>query len=85
MVFVSGTSGRWRLVRRGLLALAGLLVAFGAYGYFFQYRLSTRNPGNVAHGGAPAFALADESGKTTTLTALTAHGPAVLVFYRGYW
>jgi hypothetical protein len=60
-------------------------VAFAAYQYFFVFRLSTRNPGGIAHGTAPAFALADEGGKTTTLAALTARGPAVLVFYRGYW
>ncbi len=76
---------RRRLVRRILLALVALVALFGAYFYFFQYRLSTRNPGTLAKGTAPEFTLNDETGKATSLASLTAHGPAVLVFYRGYW
>jgi cytochrome oxidase Cu insertion factor (SCO1/SenC/PrrC family) len=79
------TRPRGRIVRRILLAVLALLVAFAAYQYFFQFRLSTRNPGTVAKGVAPDFSLPDETGKATTLTSLTANGPAVLVFYRGYW
>lgn len=78
-------SPRRRRVKRILLAVLALLVAFAAYQYFFQFRLSTRNPGTVAKGTAPDFSLPDESGKATSLASLTAHGPAVLVFYRGYW
>ncbi len=36
--------GRWRLVRRILLGVLVLLVAFAAYQYFFVFRLSMRNP-----------------------------------------
>lgn len=50
----------------------------------------------LAAGGVPAgavsvddtlapFALPDATGKTRTLEALTADGPAVIVFYRGGW
>jgi hypothetical protein len=78
-------SSRRRIVKRVLLGLLGLVALFAAYQYFFVFRLSTRNPGSVASGAAPDFSLPDEAGKTTTLASLTAHGPAVLIFYRGYW
>ena len=76
---------RRRLLRRVLLAVLALAAVFAAYQYFFVFRLSTRGTGAVATGPAPDFALSDEAGRTTTLAGLTAHGPAVLVFYRGYW
>jgi cytochrome oxidase Cu insertion factor (SCO1/SenC/PrrC family) len=79
------TPRRRGLVKRILLVVLALIAAFAAYQYFFQFRLSTRNPGTVAKGAAPDFSLSDETGKATTLASLTAHGPAVLVFYRGYW
>jgi hypothetical protein len=34
---------------------------------------------------APAFALPDQNGHTVALADELAHGPVVLVFYRGYW
>jgi peroxiredoxin len=34
---------------------------------------------------APDFSLKDQTGRTVTLASLTQNGPAVLVFYRGYW
>jgi len=34
---------------------------------------------------APAFALADQDGKTRTLAELLAQGPVVITFYRGVW
>lgn len=60
-------------------------MAVSAACQYFAFHLSTRTPGVVAKGAAPDFTLADETGKTTTLAALTARGPAVLVFYRGFW
>ncbi len=34
---------------------------------------------------APDFALPDSQGKTWRLSEMLADGPAVVVFYRGYW
>jgi hypothetical protein len=34
---------------------------------------------------APAFALPAQDGRTVSLANELAHGPVVLVFYRGYW
>ncbi len=68
-----------------LLSLLGVLVLFAAYQYFFVFRLSTRGSTGAVTGTAPEFALVDQTGATATLAALTARGPAVLVFYRGHW
>lgn len=34
---------------------------------------------------APDFELADSTGAPRKLSELTAHGPLVLLFYRGHW
>ncbi len=34
---------------------------------------------------APAFELLDHNGATVSLTQLIAKGPAIAVFYRGFW
>jgi hypothetical protein len=34
---------------------------------------------------APAFALPSQDGHVVSLASELAHGPVVLVFYRGYW
>ncbi len=34
---------------------------------------------------APAFSASDTAGQTVTLEGMLASGPAVLVFYRGFW
>lgn len=47
--------------------------------------LSTRGP-TVPQGQlAPDFSLRSHDGRQVTLDGLVAQGPAVLVFYRGYW
>jgi hypothetical protein len=48
-------------------------------------RLHARAPGPSVRQRAPAFALPDERGRMFALDALDAHGPAVLLFYRGHW
>lgn len=60
------------------LALAATSLGCG-------YWVSARGPGVVTQGVAADFALRDQTGATLTLDALLARGPAVLVFYRGYW
>jgi hypothetical protein len=60
--------------RRALLgSLACSVVGAGC--------LSTRGPSVPAGAAAPAFNLGGE----VSLDSLTATGPAVVVFYRGYW
>ncbi|HEY1695958.1 MAG TPA: hypothetical protein VGG39_27515 [Polyangiaceae bacterium] len=76
---------RKRLRRTGI-GFVGLVTVLAVLGYVLVHRaIATRGPGQVKGGTAADFALPDATGKTTTLAALTAQGPAVLVFYRGYW
>jgi hypothetical protein len=72
---------RLRPERRALLlgALASVL-ALGC-GLFPK----TRTPALTAEATAPAFTLPDQTGKLHTLAELTARGPALIVFYRGFW
>jgi cytochrome oxidase Cu insertion factor (SCO1/SenC/PrrC family) len=68
------------------LALLGLLVAAAGLSVCAVYRhITPRGPGPAASAQAPDFTLPDQSGAPTTLSALTEHGPSVLVFYRGFW
>ena len=50
-----------------------------------NWHLKTRTPPASVQAGAPAFALPDHEGTSVSLDALTQNGPAVIVFYRGYW
>jgi hypothetical protein len=75
-----------KLLRRAGLGFVGLVAVLAVVGYFLVHRaIATRGPGDAKGGVAVDFALPDATGKTVTLAALTAQGPAVLVFYRGYW
>ncbi len=77
-------TGRRLLVAVG--ALLGILLILGGLSYFSVHRaIFTRGPGEVQSGVAADFSLPDTAGKTVTLADLTAHGPAVVVFYRGFW
>lgn len=61
-----------------LLGIAALAVAAGC-------NLKTRGPALPTAAPAPAFSLPSHTGETVTLASLTQKGPAVVVFYRGYW
>ncbi|HVK63207.1 MAG TPA: hypothetical protein VM694_01965 [Polyangium sp.] len=65
---------------RRLFLLGAALLAFAA-----GCNLKTRGPALVASAQAPAFSLPSHTGETVTLASLTQKGPAVVVFYRGYW
>ena len=57
------------------LAVAGCVTA-----------LHITTPASVTVGAvAPPFALAAQDGHVVSLADSLAHGPIVLVFYRGYW
>ena len=65
------------VLRRSMLG-----VPFGlAVGGCLATRGATVPAGQVA----PAFSLVSHDGRTVTLDSLLTRGPAVLVFYRGYW
>lgn len=70
--------------RRGLLGL-GLLILGASTAGLSTSCLSVRAEGPPAAAVAPAFSLKDHRGQTVSLAQITANGPAVLVFYRGYW
>jgi hypothetical protein len=73
-------------LRTTVVALLGVLLVLGGLGYFAVHRaIATRGPGEVQGGLAADFSLPDTAGTKVTLAELTAQGPAVLVFYRGYW
>jgi hypothetical protein len=50
-----------------------------------NWRLETRTPALEGNKVAPDFSLATHKGDTVTLDDLVANGPAVVVFYRGFW
>jgi hypothetical protein len=64
---------------RRLMLLVGLGALFGIA------CVRTRAPSVATNTPAPAFSLPDSAGKNVSLAELTAKGPAVVVFYRGYW
>ena len=77
-------------VKRGLKIAAtvvlGLVVVLGGLVGFTIYKPIARRAGSVvAKDTAPDFSLPDQAGNTTSLAALTARGPLVIVFYRGFW
>jgi cytochrome oxidase Cu insertion factor (SCO1/SenC/PrrC family) len=75
-----------RRLRVAAFAVLGVVVVLGALVVFTVYKPIARRAGSaVASSTAPDFSLPDQSGKTTTLVALTERGPAVIVFYRGFW
>jgi hypothetical protein len=65
----------------GAVALLGAaLVATGCLP-----KIETRTAPIENAESAPEFELKDATGQTHRLTELIADGPAVVVFYRGYW
>lgn len=65
-------------MRTALLALAGSVGCVTA--------LHVTTTATVASDAiAPDFTLTAQDGRRVSLASELAHGPAVLVFYRGYW
>jgi AhpC/TSA family len=66
-------------MNRRVLLLVGIAAMLGAA------CIRTRAPSIATNAPAPAFALPDSAGQQVSLATLTANGPAVIAFYRGYW
>lgn len=64
-------------MRSALLLLAGA-------GCITGLRVTTQST-VVTDAFAPDFALPGQDGRVVSLEEELAHGPVVLVFYRGYW
>jgi hypothetical protein len=72
------------LLRRTLLA-APLCVLAVAAASGLGGCLATRGASVPAGQIAPGFQLKSHEGRDVSLDGLVAQGPAVLIFYRGYW
>ena len=70
-------------VRRALAAV--LLAAAVPAAAACHWHLTTRTPPKADAVAAPEFSLPDADGKAVALSGLLAKGPAIVVFYRGYW
>lgn len=64
---------------------AALVAAFLACPSCIFKHLYTTSAPLEEKAAAPDFSLPDQTGKEVTLDSLLDKGPAVLVFYRGYW
>ena len=65
----------------GPLLAALLTVVLSACGFF----VSPRGAALPDHARAPDFTLVDHRGEKVGLAPLLGRGPAVIVFYRGFW
>ncbi|HTJ83116.1 MAG TPA: hypothetical protein VL400_15460 [Polyangiaceae bacterium] len=66
------------LLRRTLLGAIPLLSMSAGC-------LSTRGPSVPQGAKAPDFDLESHDGRRVSLDSLVANGPAVVIFYRGFW
>lgn len=75
------------LTRRKLIVGISALAALGGLISTASCLLSvsTRTPPIAEQAKAPEFSLPDQRGQTQSLNGLVAKGPALVVFYRGYW
>ena len=62
-----------------------VLLGSLACGVFGTGCLATRGPTVPAGATAPGFTLKSHLGGEVSLDSLTTSGPAVVVFYRGFW
>ena len=75
------------MVRRRILLLLGAGVALTALLTVCVTcaPIRPRDEPLTTERSAPDFLLPDQNGATVTLAALLANGPAIIIFYRGYW
>lgn len=70
-----------KILRRSLFTL----VVGAAFASFGAGCLRTRGPSVAMDAAAPQFNLKSNDGRDVELRRLIADGPAVIVFYRGFW
>ncbi|RJP34288.1 MAG: hypothetical protein C4547_11245 [Phycisphaerales bacterium] len=73
-----------RLRTRVVAGVDAAWILLLAAGFIWGTRLPAA-PGFAAATQVPALTLPDHQGRPTAMTDLTAHGAALLVFYRGHW
>jgi cytochrome oxidase Cu insertion factor (SCO1/SenC/PrrC family) len=78
--YLLGRSKRARALSLAVLTAVAVVAAVSCH-----WKLETRTPALDEKKVAPDFELPDHTGKTYGLDGLLAKGPAVVVFYRGYW
>jgi cytochrome oxidase Cu insertion factor (SCO1/SenC/PrrC family) len=74
-----------RLLIAAITIVVLLCAATIAVRQILKAHIATRGPGAIANSVAADFTLADANGASVSLASLTARGPAVIVFYRGFW
>lgn len=70
---------------RSIVSLRALSLVTALVGASVGCRLHTEAPPVMVQARAPDFGLPAPDGRTVTLAELVAHGPAIVVFYRGHW
>ncbi|MFT7621373.1 MAG: cytochrome oxidase Cu insertion factor (SCO1/SenC/PrrC family) [Myxococcota bacterium] len=70
-----------RALKVGVVLILGLLVTLT----YRTWWVAPRGAPLQAEAQASPFSLPDQTGKTVALSDLLAQGPAVVIFYRGYW
>lgn len=71
--------------RRTLFAQLAALSVLATTTLLATGCLRTRGPSLPLAATAPDFVLKSHEGKDVSLSTMLKDGPAVLVFYRGYW
>lgn len=72
-------------MRRRAWIQAGMVAALGPATTLLGACLSTRGPVVPTGTTAPSFTLKSHLGTDVSLEGITASGPAMIVFYRGFW
>lgn len=72
-------------ITRRALAHHASAAALAAVALLGTACLRTRGPSIALAATAPDFVLKSHEGKDVSLATMLKDGPAVLVFYRGYW
>ena len=72
-------------IRTGRMWLLAALALALAASVASCRKLETRTPAIEKKAVAPDFELTDTEGRKHSLDEMVASGPAVVVFYRGYW
>jgi cytochrome oxidase Cu insertion factor (SCO1/SenC/PrrC family) len=68
-----------------IVSLRGFALAVALVGAAAGCRLQTQQVPVAVEARAADFELPAHDGRIVTLAELVARGPAILVFYRGYW